>query len=232
MEFVVGLPRCNEPEWVLKETIDAVARSSLKPSCVYIVDNGDVPLGMPVWLVDAPFSQVVVDVPGRNLGCAGGWNRLMTLAGGTKSIILNADCAVPPDAFERMRPSMEAASSIVCAFGFGCFHVPVSIYKRIGEFDEEFYPAYWEDTDYKRRAALAGVAIEHWPQVEASRPSFGRATYETGFTHGWDVTDGYQGWRAEKLAWFQERWRANRDRYTAKWGGEPGAETFTTPFGA
>jgi GT2 family glycosyltransferase len=33
--------------------------------------------------------------------------------------------------------------------------------KRVGLFDEGFFPAYFEDTDYKRRAEQVGVKVVH-----------------------------------------------------------------------
>lgn len=223
--FVVGIPRCNEPPEVFAATFAALITSTQHPDRVVIIDNGDTPLTQE----PLDLCMTMIDRPGRNVGCAGAWNRIIAYAKDMPLIILNGDCAVAPDTFERL---FEAPSpALVCAIGFSCFRIDHEIRKAVGPFDEEYYPVYWEDTDYRYRCKLAGIPIIEWPIEESDRPSFGRAKYTTGVTHGWRREDaGYQGWTGEKLDWFYKRWEANRDRYHAKWGGMVGEETFTTPF--
>ncbi len=221
--FVLGIPRCGEPPEIFRATTQAALESALLPSTKIIVDNGDEPLG------DVAGFDVLR--PGSNIGCAGAWNLLCKTAFGNAStaILINGDCAVAPDTFARIMASRE---HVVCAQGFSCFRIDREVWQRIGEFDEQYYPCYWEDTDYRRRLHLAGVAIEEWPLEETSRPSYGRAVYSSGITHGWlKEGAGYQGWTGERQAWFLKRWEANRDRYVAKWGGMPGSETHSVPFG-
>ena len=42
---------------------------------------------------------------------------------------------------------------------FACFAVGKRTVERIGFFDENFYPAYFEDNDYRYRGELAGIAV-------------------------------------------------------------------------
>lgn len=224
MAFFLGIPRCAEPPAIFGPTIEAALASTAQPESRAIVDNGDEPLG----------EVIGFDVlrPGRNVGCAGAWNLLCRTGferGADSVILINGDCAVAQDTFERM---LASERRLVAAQGFSCFRIDRAVWETVGEFDEEYYPVYWEDTDYRRRLALAGEAIDEWPLKEVARPSHGRATYQSGITHGWLVEGaGYQGWTGERDAWFRKRWEANRDRYVAKWGGMPGAETHATPFG-
>jgi hypothetical protein len=224
MSFVLGIPRCAEPPAIFEATIAGVRTSAAQPIARLIVDNGDAPL--------EPVDGFEIERPFKNIGCAGAWNLLCRTGfelGADSVILLNGDCAVAPDTFARM---MASPRRLVAAQGFSCFRIDRGLWQTIGEFDEAFYPAYWEDTDYRRRLALAGELVDEWPLKEIARPSYGRATYASGITHGWLIEGaGYQGSRGEKQAWFEERWKANRDRYVAKWGGLPGAETFRTPFG-
>jgi GT2 family glycosyltransferase len=231
MTFIVGIPRCNEPIDIFAQTLAGVRASTRLPNRVVIIDNGDEPLTLANTPDHLPFLLRRYD---HNIGCAGAWNRILATAAPRRTIIVNADCKVPPDAFEKILESPSPA--FLCAFGFGCFRLDAEIYEKIGPFDEAFYPIYFEDADYRYRAKLAGITIEEWPFVEAARldhETFGRALYTTGFEHGWRHADGrgYQGWTDEKLAWFTKRWEANHDRYVAKWGGEVGHETYTRPFG-
>jgi hypothetical protein len=226
-EFVLGIPRCNEPPEIFAATIAAVRANSTKPTKVIIIDNGDAPLEGDV------LNEFDVNRFGKNIGCAGAWNAILDIAVIEKhqtTIIINGDCAVTPDTFDRML--VDPAPTLLCGHGFSCFRLDTEIRQRVGAFDEKYYPVYWEDTDYRYRCKLAGVPIVEWPVVEQDRPSFGRARYGTGITHGWRHEDGrgYQGWTGEKLAWFYQCWEKNRDRYIAKWGGMPGEETFTKSF--
>jgi hypothetical protein len=225
--FVLGIPRCNEPAGLLDETLRAVRASSLAPAHTVLVDNGDEAFAG--W---ADVHDAVVVRPGRNVGCAGAWNLVLRLAFGTlgaeSAVLVNGDCAVGPDTFARM---LGSPARVVCAHGFSCFRLDQAVVRTVGEFDEEYWPVYWEDTDYRRRLALAGEPIEEWPLEEVGRPSHGRAVYASGITHGKSELEGYQGWTGERLVEFQARLEANRQRYIAKWGGLPGSETFRTPFG-
>lgn len=232
--FVLGIGHCNEPVWIFDETLGAAADSAIpldQFAGVVVNDNGDTALESQIVHAFFDPSRALVHRTGVNTGCAGGWNFMLRHAfeRADSAIILNGDCAVALDTFEKM---IAAPGPIVCGHGFGCFRIDRELYERIGPFDEAFWPCYFEDTDYRRRLEIAGVAIDEWPFHEVSRPSFGRATYSTGITHGWRLEEaGYQGWTGEKLAEFGKRWEANRDRFIAKWGGERGHETFTTPFG-
>lgn len=228
-EFTLGIPHCNEPPEIFAATLAAVRASSVQPQRVIVIDNGDEAI-RDFEGTGRPWHVVRSD---RNLGCAGAWNAILRLSATDTTIIINADCAVTPDTFDRMLE--EPASAIVCGHGFACFRMNAEIYAKVGPFDEAYYPVYWEDTDYRYRCKIAGMPIVEWPSVEADRTSFGRARYGTGISHGWRHEDGrgYQGWTGEKAAWFQQCWENNRARYAAKWGGAVGAvgeETFTEPF--
>ena len=221
--FVVGVPHCNEPADIFARTIMAITGNPCRPARTLVLDNGDTPL-----VLDAPGVEIVR--PGHNTGCAGAWNRLLHLAFARveTAILVNADCEIAPDTLERLLA--HASPAIVCALGFSCFRIDADIYAQLGSFDEGYFPVYWEDTDYRYRAKLAGIPIIEWPVAEVERPSFGRARYGTGLAHGWRASDaGYQGWTGARLAWFYDRYEANRQRYVTKWGGMPGFETRHLP---
>jgi hypothetical protein len=227
MSFLVGIPRCNPPPALFAETLTAVGASGQRPDAVLIIDNGDTPLSPPPDLDGIPVGIVR---PGRNVGCAGAWNLICEWAGNSPVVILNDDCAVAPDTFELMFETL--APTFICARGFCCFRVDPEIYRLVGRFDEGFYPAYWEDTDYRRRLYLAGIPIVEWSSEEVEIISPGRTRTPSGIVHGKHAADGsYQGWTGEKLAWFKSCYEANGRRYAAKWGGQLGKETFDTPFG-
>jgi len=239
--FLVGIPCCNEPRSVLAETLGAILASTRLPSRILVVDNGDAELPKCKISGEFPIDEITeyrspveaprIDVvrPERNLGCAGSWNLLHRLAGPSPIVLLNADCAVTPDTFERM---MASPSPVVLAYGFGCFRIAEEVTRSVGEFDEAFYPVYLEDADYRRRLRLAGIVAEEWPTTAEAIVRTGRERAPTGIEHGKHDPDGYQGWRGDKLAWFHACVAQNRARYLAKWGGEPNAEAYATPFDA
>lgn len=228
MTFLVGIPRCNPPPVYFAEALAAIAASSRKPEALLIVDNGDTALTPVPNIYDVSVELVR---PGRNIGCAGAWNVICEWAAprNLPVVILNDDCAVAADTFKQML--VTPGPTFLCARGFSCFRLDPAIYRRIGRFDEEFYPAYFEDTDYRRRCALAGITIDEWSCEEIEIIAPGRTRTPSGIIHGKHAADGsYQGWLGEKLAWFWSRYEANKQRYAAKWGGPPGKETFSTPF--
>lgn len=95
---------------------------------------------------------------------------------------------------------------------------------RPGRFDQNFAPAYFEDSDFYYRLKLAGVEEEIVP-----------AHYYHELTAG--PNGGcFVGCISTMVD--PERWKRHRrviqrngDRYLAKWGGKPGEERFRMPFG-
>jgi len=228
-EFVAGLARCNEPDELLCETLDALISGTCAPSRILIVDNGDRPIGdAPLADLFASRCDVQISRPDHNLGCAASWNLIWRWAGDAAAIILNADLAVAPDTLEKMLAV--AAPAVVLGYGFGCFRVDREIRDAVGVFDESYYPVYYEDADYRRRLRLADIHPVEWPIHPATVVRPGRERAPTGIVHGKHDPDGYQGWRGDRLSWFRGRVESNRAYYAAKWGGEPDHETYEVPF--
>lgn len=222
--LVAGVPTVGRSD-LLAGCVRALLEGDVRPLRIFVIDNADRPLSRPMgWPVDL----VRVVRPESNLGCAGAWNLAIALASGRPALLVNDDCAVARDTVARLsRPEPDV---LMCAHGFSCFRIDPGVVRRVGTFDEAYFPVYYEDTDYRRRCALAGVTIDEWP-LEAVELVGGRdAVGSTGITHGKSEAR-YQGWSAERDRWLHERIAANRARYVAKWGGPPDAETFSEPFG-
>lgn len=96
-------------------------------------------------------------------------------------------------------------------FGF-CAINPIA-FDRVGYFDQNFFPIYFEDTDYSRRCGLAGV--HYLSAGKSGVVHLGSSTikHDLDLARQNDVT-------------FQK----NRDYYCDKWGGEPGSEVWRLPF--
>lgn len=93
---------------------------------------------------------------------------------------------------------------------FSAFMVSGKCWARVGEFDELFWPAYYEDNDYHYRMKLARVAAITYPPAMFFH--WGSATQLEAL--GRPLTDS-------------SNQHAN---YVRKWGGDPGKEAYTSPF--
>lgn len=88
---------------------------------------------------------------------------------------------------------------------------------ELGLMDENFYPAYFDDTDYCCRLKLAnlhsgaGAESGNLPRIRCRVEAAGIAL-------------------ALKANCFHARFDMLLDYYRRKWGGDPGKETFTHPF--
>jgi GT2 family glycosyltransferase len=182
-----------------------------------IVDNGDQDLGL-MW-VPAIGSIRVADI-GANLGVAASWN-LGLKAGFSHEwvMIVSDDVTFPPGALAEFA-AMSGPDKVVlssswphwCAFTIG-----MRVVQRIGLFDEGFYPAYFEDTDYQRRLANAKIEPILGPEVGHRNSStlttadrhFSRAnSVSFDANHEYIVRKWQNGGEAEP--WDPYRWRSQQ----------------------
>lgn len=96
---------------------------------------------------------------------------------------------------------------------FSCFMITPQTIEKVGWFDEEIYPAYFEDNDYHYRVKLAGgLGVAN---TKAVFVHYGSRTQNQA-TNG-PITPG-------------ETFRKNEQYFIKKWGGPPGHEKFVKPF--
>ncbi len=91
---------------------------------------------------------------------------------------------------------------------FSCFMLKKETIDKIGYFDPQFYPAYFEDNDYHHRLKIAG--LKAYKTNQAVYYHFGSRTIKQGGAIKEVSNAGYA---------------INRDYYESKWGGLPGHET-------
>lgn len=88
-------------------------------------------------------------------------------------------------------------------------------FELVGLWDTNLFPAYFEDTDWRRRLHLAGGALPEIP-IDAHHVRDG---------HGYDLLRAVNPGRCvinfDKLKGY----------YASKWGGVPGEERYDRPFG-
>lgn len=180
----------------------------LRPSQrdVLVVNNtGDSAFG------EELLSQGWVIVGRRNIGVAAAWNlgRRQVLTAELDYLIITSSAMIylqgMVDLIEKL--PTDPAFPTTTGFGWHCKPIPRQQLLDVGEFDEQFFPAYYEDADFERRSMLAG-----W---NGGIP-FPVSAIDLGSGHGaMRVSINY-----EELA---RKWEQ-------KWGGPHGAELFSTPY--
>jgi hypothetical protein len=152
---------------------------------------------------------------GQNLGCAASWNVGAAIAEtmGADHLTMLSEAVTFQDGGE-LWETMLAPEPVGLA-GPNIWHLyglHLDTLKATGPFDDGFWPIYYEDTDYERRMALLGL----WPRWD---PRVALSYTDRGHAHTW------------KDGWIAVDYDQQGRRYTAKWGGMPGHETFTRPWG-
>ena len=100
--------------------------------------------------------------------------------------------------------------------GMGWFTVNAPALKKVGLFDVNLCPCYFEDCDWLRRAGLMGISV---------------VPLNVHSIHGVDGAISHTVNATPELKRENARtFEANKQYYIRKWGGEPGSETFEDPF--
>ena len=212
--FVLAIPTLTRYD-LCRRLIEHVERTSTrKPDSYLIIDNGDAFDAEALGLGD----RVVVYRPGRNLGVSASWNYALRKSHPDKHVaIVNDDVLPEPNELALLYDCLEAHRGQAVharAEGYGFFAQSPETTTRVGDYDERFWPAYYEDRDYERRLKLAGVL-----RVDVAPPT---------------QKEGSQTLAAadDELRRTIERGLYRNCRYYArKWGGPPGEERFAKPFG-
>lgn len=102
----------------------------------------------------------VLNLP-SNLGCSGSWNLGIKLYPFVPYWMISSnDTAFLPESLAKFKELSNSNRMVRSTVSYGCFTLGENIVKRIGLFDEYFYPAYFEDNDYEERMELAGIMAE------------------------------------------------------------------------
>lgn len=98
--------------------------------------------------------------------------------------------------------------------GWHAFSLPKKLYDAVGEFDEGFWPAYYEDNDYSRRIALHGS-------------EFRELAINIPIEH---ELRGSQRGHDDVRIWLEKTQPVVHNRYVSKWGGSAKHEVFDKPW--
>lgn len=217
MRLTLGCPTLRRYDLLEKMLLSAHA-GTCPPERYLVIDNGG------SFVASAALQGLPLEVhaPGENLGCARSWNLMaqrVLLAEDDALLIAADDVSFEADAIESALGVMESGDYDFVTpepGGFSCFLVRKRLFDKVGMFDEQFWPAYFEDNDFHRRMTLSGIVTEARAMGRYDHVNKGSQTVAT-FT------------RAEKME-HNKRFEANRDRYVAKWGGLPHHEKFVEPY--
>jgi len=204
MKYCFGIPTLNRAdllnETLKKYVVDFPARQFI------IVDNGTQDL-----LIHDNF---LIVRPGRNLGVAASWNLLARMSferGFEAVIIMNDDIywGQKQDKADEFFDTCPDDSFIAAPPCWHTFVLPRKVFEKVGPLDENFYPAYYEDNDYCRRIALAGV-----PYIRSTFLNCEVFRLSQTISKDSSILRGSR----------------NEDYYVRKWGGGPHQEIYTKPF--
>jgi GT2 family glycosyltransferase len=221
---VLGIPHFNRPDLTLRllHSIDYPVKQ------VVLIDQSETPenaldeerfadaFGDEVWILRHP-----------NAGVAGAWNEIIKLFPAKWWLIANNDIAFAPGDLAGMAVALnhcvttptENPACMVCGnHGASWFAITDECVARVGLFDENIYPAYLEDCDYRYRCKLLGVP---WVTLPGTRSVHGTEDLSGSCTIYSDPAIREKNHRTHGR---------NFEYYRAKWGGNNGQETFKTPF--
>lgn len=205
-KFAIGIPTLNRLDLLHPALLFYI--HDFPQTKIYIVDNGN-------QNIESKFKHPNIEViyVGENLGVATSWNLLCKkiYENHEYALILNDDIYLGRKEWEVINLLDNFKKFFYCTMQDWCaFIVPKETFKVIGDFDEQFFPAYYEDNDYAYRIKLHGKGIFNIPFLN---PFLYQASKTT-----------------EKDPTILPRIKNNKELYIKKWGGEPNKETFKKPY--
>ena len=208
MSFAIGIPTLNRSDLLLPSLVKYVTED-FKDIEIHIIDNGK---------QDLSFLNILPNVflyeEDKNIGVAASWNKLCKIIYEKHdyALILNDDVYLGYGIDTINNVIEKYPYSLIQSFvSWSVIIISKYMYDHIGEFDEIFYPAYYEDSDYLYRMKLKGIRQD----VEAElNPQIVRISMTQE--------------RDPELV--NASMQENRLRYIEKWGNSPLLETFLTPY--
>ncbi|MCY0897457.1 MAG: glycosyltransferase [Firmicutes bacterium] len=183
----------------------------------HLVDTlASLPPGLPLYLRDNRT---------ENWGVAKSWNWGIKRAladGADYVLVLNDDVRLDtPDFIDRLIADLQEEGVILASgrpdhvppaasdrrLAMSAFLCDARLFREIGEFDEQFWPAYFEDDDMIHRIHLSN----RWRTYFDSQAVF----------HHWVSSTASQLWRVRWTT--RTHFKKNREKFFQKWGFYPGA---------
>jgi GT2 family glycosyltransferase len=182
--------------------------------------------------VDYPVLPIVIDNWRGNRGVSPAWNLGMKRslqAGNQYAIICNDDVVFEPNVISGLLETIKDTGAVMVSpnqwetsdkytltswTDYCCFIVDIKqLIKNVGWFDENFYPAYFEDNDMRRRIELANLNSYTRKDLKISH-----------------VNSATQFADPSNPVTSAEAFNNNMQYFIKKWGGSPYEEVYTNPF--
>jgi|SRR5215471_2588677 len=208
--LTLAVPTLNRFD-LLQLCVSSALAGTVRPDQVLVIDNSS---------GQCPEIAGAEIVPGRQpQSVAKAWNDAVRLVAGDL-ILSNDDIAFAPDTIACLLTiaSEHPRAGIVSAIAgerFALFWLRYAAYLDMGGFDEGYSPTYFEDNHAARVLSLKGWEMPIAPCAVGHVRSATLAAYT-----------------AAQMAEHHEAFRRNRARYYDVWGGLPGEEVYTEPYGA
>lgn len=209
----------------LEECVRSALIGKLPPENIYIIDNGN-NLDLDKFLdkFSGNDDRFTFFKSSSNLGVSKSWNKFIDDVA-FPMIISNDDVIFGKYDISTFAINVRTypeylffhTNSLPQINMFSCFCITKRLVDIVGKFDTQFYPAYYEDNDYRYRMHLAGldnmVMAVNTTATHSNSSTLAAYTNEQHIQHHIDFT-------------------RNRDYYVRKWGGLPEQEKFIKPFDA
>jgi len=147
------------------ECIESAMSGTLRPDSIIVVDNSGNSASLPYIqpLMDK-YKNIYIWPQTYNLGCARTWNLVHKTINRDYIVMVNDDIKFHEHTLERMveeadRNVDEVLFTAMAGNAYSIFLLKNKGFKHIGEFDEKFYPAYYEDGDYDHRREILGYRL-------------------------------------------------------------------------
>lgn len=206
MKLILAIPTINRVD-LLNESL-AKYFEDFKETHIAIVDNGN-------QQIITRENDFMIYRPQSNLGVSASWNHLMDYGkriDATHVLMLNDDIYLGKTELDvnMFLMANDKYGFINSLCNWSSFIMPVNTWEKVDGFDEEFFPAYFEDNSmcYKMRLN----------NVERLNTSFlNPAIYRNSMTIAKDPS-------------LNSKFMQNRQMYIAMWGGLPNDEKYTKKF--
>ena len=206
MKLIIGIPTINRAE-LLNEAL-ANYFEDFQETEIFIVDNGNQD-------IITREKNFAIYRPESNLNVSGSWNLIMDYAEKVKAthvLMLNDDVYLGKTELEiqtilRLWGNAPFYNS---EMNWCSFIMSVEGFKKVGKFDENLFPNYFNDNDMFTRMKLLNMDMVYTAMLNP-------VIFRNSMTIAKDPT-------------LNSQFGVYRQNYINKWGGVPHEEKFTTPF--
>lgn len=207
MKFAIAIATVNRAD-LLVPTLNRYAQD-FPNTDIYIYDNGNQQLPL---VYDGGHIHIYSE---GDKGVAGAWNFLLhkIFKNHEYALVMNDDVYLGlSESYMHAFIERNAKEDFITTmYDWSVFLLPKRTWLKIGKFDEQFFPAYCEDSDYQYRMSLAGIEPYRTPEIFPQ-------TYRVSMTTHKEP---------EK---YRNLFANNKVLYRKKWGGNPSEERFKKPY--